>query len=142
MIYFHAINETIITNLSKDEFCLEDFKKLYNYRWQEEIAFNKVKNTLGMIYFHAISRQLIQQEINATLLMYNVCEMIMRNIEIKNNRKYKYKSNFTSAVTNIRLYLRGLMKEKTLVERIKKFWSPKDQKDHLNVPQNQGPLNL
>lgn len=59
--------ETIITNLSKDEFCLEDFKKLYNYRWQEEIAFNKVKNTLGMIYFHAISRQLIQQEINATL---------------------------------------------------------------------------
>ena len=66
----------------------------------------------------------------------------MRNIEIKNNRKYKYKSNFTSAVTNIRLYLKGLMKEKTLVERIKKFWSPKDQKDHLNVPQNQGPLNL
>lgn len=59
--------ETIITNLSKDEFCLEDFKKLYNYRWQEEIAFNKVKNTLGMIYFHAINRQLIQQEINATL---------------------------------------------------------------------------
>lgn len=116
--------ETIITNLTEGEFSLEDFKELYHYRWNEETAFNKVKNTLGMIYFHAVNRQLIQQEINATFLMYNVCEIIINNMEIKQNRKYHYKTNFANAVTNIRLYLRNLLKEKNLISRIKKFLVP------------------
>ena len=116
--------ETIVTNLSDDEFSLEDFKELYHYRWEEETAFNKVKNTLGMVYFHAVNRKLIQQEINATFLMYNVSEIIVNNIEIKQNRKYSYKANFANAVTNIRLYLRNLMNEKRLVSRIKKFLVP------------------
>ena len=63
--------ETLITNLTEDELTLQDLKVLYHYRWNEETAFNKVKNTLGMIYFHAINRVLIQQEINTTFLMYN-----------------------------------------------------------------------
>ncbi len=116
--------ETIITNLTEDEFSLEDFKELYYYRWNEETAFNKVKNTLGMIYFHAQNRQLIQQEINATFLMYNVSEIIINNIRIKQNRKYRYKTNFTNAVTNIRLYLRNQLKERNLISRIKKFLVP------------------
>lgn len=116
--------ETIITNLTEDEFSLEDFKELYHYRWNEETAFNKVKNTLGMIYFHAKNRQLIKQEINATFLMYNVSEIIINNIEIKQNRKYHYKTNFANAVTNIRLFLRNLLKEKNLISRIKKFLVP------------------
>lgn len=116
--------ETIITNLSEDEFQLEDFKELYHYRWEEETAFNKVKYTMGLIYFHAKKRMLIQQEINATFLMYNVSEIIINNIEIKQNRKYRYKANFANAVTNIRLYLRNLLKEKNLISRIKKFLVP------------------
>lgn len=116
--------ETIVTNLSDDEFSLDDFKELYHYRWEEETAFNKVKNTLGMVYFHAVNRKLIQQEINATFLMYNVSEIIVNNIEIKQNRQYSYKANFANAVTNIRLYLRNLMNEKRLVSRIKKFLVP------------------
>lgn len=116
--------ETIITNLSEDEFQLEDFKELYHYRWKEETAFNKVKYTMGLVYFHAKKRKLIQQEINATFLMYNVSEIIINNIEIKQNRKYRYKANFANAVTNIRLYLRNLLKEKNLISRIKKFLVP------------------
>lgn len=116
--------ETIITNLTEDEFSLEDFKELYYYCWNEKTAFNKVKNTLGMIYFHAKNRQLIQQEINATFLMYNVSEIIINNIRIKQNRKYRYKTNFANAVTNIRLYLRNQLKERNLISRIKKFLVP------------------
>ena len=116
--------ETIITNLSEDEFQLEDFKELYHYRWKEETAFNKVKYTMGLVYFHAKKRKLIQQEINATFLMYNVSEIIINNIEIKQNRKYRYKANFANAVKNIRLYLRNLLKEKNLISRIKKFLVP------------------
>ncbi len=89
-------------------------------------AFNKVKNTLGMIYFHAINRVLIQQDINTTFLMYNVSEVMINNIEInqKQNRRYRYKANFANAVTNIRLYLRNLLNEKNLVSSIKKFLIP------------------
>ena len=43
--------ETIITNLSEDEFQLDNFKELYHYRWAEEIVFNKLKNTMGLVYF-------------------------------------------------------------------------------------------
>lgn len=116
--------ETIITNLSEDEFQLEDFKELYHYRWEEETAFNKVKYTMGLVYFHAKNRKLIQQEINATFLMYNVSEVIINNIDIKQNRKYYYKANFSNAVTNIRLYLRNKLNEKVLISRIKKFLVP------------------
>ena len=48
--------------------------------------------------------------------MYNVSEVIIRNIDLKKNKKpeleYDYKSNFSSAVTNIRLYLRKKIKMK------------------------------
>ena len=89
-------------------------------------AFNKVKNTLGMIFFHAINRVLIQQDINTTFLMYNVSEVMINNIEInqKQNRRYRYKANFANAVTNIRLYLRNLLNEKNLISSIKKFLIP------------------
>ena len=68
--------------------------------------------------------QRIQQEINATFLMYNVSEIIINNIEMKQNCRYRYKANFANAVTNIRLYLRDLLEEDVLVSRIKKFLVP------------------
>lgn len=117
--------ETVVTNLSEDEFKTEDFKELYHYRWNEETAFNKLKYTIGLVYFHARKRKLIQQEINAAFLMYNVSEVIIRNIDLKKNKKpeleYDYKPNFSSAVTNIRLYLRKKISMKELIHRIKKF---------------------
>ena len=120
--------ETVVTNLSEEEFKTDDFKELYHYRWNEETAFNKLKYTIGLVYFHARKRKLIQQEINASFLMYNVSEVIIRNIDMKQNKKleleYDYKPNFSSAVTNIRLYLRKKIKMKELILRIKKFLVP------------------
>ena len=119
--------ETVVTNLSEDEFGTDDFKELYHYRWNEETAFNKLKYTIGLIYFHARKRKLIQQEINAAFLMYNVSEVIIRNISVKKNKKleYDYKINFSSAVTNIRLYLKKKISVKELILRIKKFLVPR-----------------
>lgn len=77
------VYETVVTNLSEDEFGTDDFKELYHYRWSEETAFNKLKYTIGLVYFHARKRKLIQQEINAAFLMYNVSEVIIRNINMK-----------------------------------------------------------
>ena len=49
--------ETVVTNLSEEEFKTEDFKELYHYRWNEETAFNKLKYTIGLVYFHARKRE-------------------------------------------------------------------------------------
>ena len=60
--------------------------------------------------------------------MYNVSKAIIRNIDLKKNKKleleYDYKPNFSSAVTNIRLYLRKKINMKELILRIKKFLVP------------------
>ena len=76
---------------------------------QENVSFTPIvrKSTIGAI-------------------SYNVSEVMINNIEInqKQNRRYRYKANFTNAVTNIRLYLRNLLNEKNLVSSIKKFLIP------------------
>lgn len=56
--------------------------------------------------------------------MYNVSKIIISNIEIKQNRQYRYKANSTNAVTNIRLHLRNLLKDENLIIRIKKILVP------------------
>ena len=120
------VYETVVTNLSEDEFGTDDFKELYHYRWSEETAFNKLKYTIGLVYFHARKRKLIQQEINAAFLMYNVSEVIIKNINMKKNKKlkYDYKINFSSAVSNIKLYLKKKINMKKLILRAKKFLVP------------------
>ncbi len=69
--------------------------------------------------------------------MYNVSEVIIRNIDLKKNKKpeleYDYKPNFSSAVTNIRLYLQKEDKNEGTYSENKNFWSRKDQKDRMNV---------
>lgn len=50
------VYETVVTNLSEEEFGTDDFKELYRYRWNEETAFNKLKYTIGLVYFHARKR--------------------------------------------------------------------------------------
>lgn len=116
--------ETLITNLGEDEFSLDDLKELYHLRWQEETGFNKVKNTMGMVYFHAKKRKSIKQEISATFLMYNVCEIVTNNIKIKKQCRHDYKTNFASTVTNVKLFLRNQLREKALISRIKTILIP------------------
>lgn len=39
----------IATNLSKEDFPLEEIKKLYRMRWSEETSFRELKYTIGLI---------------------------------------------------------------------------------------------
>ena len=80
--------------------------------------------------------------------MYNVSKAIIRNIDLKKNKKleleYDYKPNFSSAVTNIRLYLRKKINMKELILRIKKFLVPRrpERSFELNIKaQSCKPLN-
>lgn len=118
--------ECLLTNLSEDEMTFEEFKEIYHLRWGIETSFRDLKYTVGMLYFHSSSQQLIRQEIYASLILFNFSRIIINNTppDQKEECKYHYKVNFKTAITNIRLYLDGKIDEKELAKRIKKFLSP------------------
>ncbi len=101
--------ESIITNLSRNEFTTDDIKKLYGMRWGIETSFRELKYAVGMNGFHAKKRESIKQEIYAKLVFYNFSERIIRKVKpkrSKKDRKYLYAINSTRAFHNIRTYLK------------------------------------
>ena len=104
----------------------EEFKDIYHLRWHEEGAFRDLKYTIGMLYFHSANQELIRQEIYASLILHNYCRLLVNNIPPGENKKWKwrYKSNFKLAVTNIRRYMNDDIDEYELTLRIKKFLIP------------------
>lgn len=115
--------ECLVTNLTRDEFDLNELKKMYHMRWDIETAFKVLKYIIGMTSFHSKKRIFIQQEIYAAILLHCLTNIITERIEIEqsNKRKHNYKANLSTAVTNMRLWLRKLINTVELVERIKKY---------------------
>lgn len=92
-------HEVLITNLSKDDFSIEELKKLYAMRWGIENSFRDLKYTLALSYVHSKKTEYILQEIFARLTMYNFAELITSHVVVKQkNRKHPYRINFAAAV--------------------------------------------
>lgn len=92
--------ETIVTSLDRDEFPLEEIKKLYHLRWGIETSFRELKYAIGLVNFHAKKESAIIQEIFAKLVMYNLCQRIIMNVVIRQDkkRKWTYQVNYTMAI--------------------------------------------
>ena len=118
--------ECLLTNLTEEEMTSEEFKDIYHMRWNQESAFRDLKYTVGMLYFHSANQELIRQEIYASLVLYNYCQLITLNNppDCKEKWRWRYKSNFKAAVSNIRRYMNDEIDEHELVLRIKKFLIP------------------
>ena len=99
--------ECIMTNLSRDEFSIEEIKELYHKRWGIETSFRELKYAIGLSALHSKKRELIKQEIYARILLYNFSQRIVQKIKIeKKKRKYTYQVNFTRAFHIVREFLR------------------------------------
>ena len=113
--------ETLITNLDKNSFPVEELKHLYHLRWGIETSFRQLKYTIGLSLFQSKKVEYITQEIFARLTMYNFCELITSHVVIqKKRRKYVYQTNFTAAVHICRQFLRGAVsppKVEALIEQ-------------------------
>lgn len=118
--------ETLITNLSIDEFSIDELKELYHLRWGIEVSFRELKYSLGLVNFHSKKVELIHQEIYAKLIMYNFCELITSQITITQDKEHIYKVNFDTAVNIcINFYKTAKHKQPPNVEAlIKKFILP------------------
>lgn len=98
----------VATNLSKEEFPLEEIKKLYQMRWGEETSFRELKYTIGLVNWHSRKYSGILQELHARMILYNFCEMITNHavVTTKKTTKHLYKINFATAVNICRAYLK------------------------------------
>jgi hypothetical protein len=100
--------ETVITNLSADDFPPEELKSIYNMRWGIETSFRALKYTVGLTSFHAKRRESIIQEIFARMIMYNFAEMMTSHVVISQmDKRHQYQVNFTVAVHVCRHFLRS-----------------------------------
>lgn len=64
--------ETLVTNLSDDEFNSSEIGELYNLRWRIETSYNHLKNAVYVEDFVGVLENSILQEFYATLLIYNL----------------------------------------------------------------------
>lgn len=138
--------ECLVTNLTRDEFDLNELKKMYHMRWNIETAFKMLKYIIGMMSFHSKKRNFIQQEIYAAILLHCLTNIITERIEIEQSdkRKHHYKVNLSTAVTNMRLWLRKIICTKEMIKRIKKYLAPvrPDRKYQRNMkPKSAIPFN-
>ena len=112
--------ETLITNLDRNSFPVEELKHLYHLRWGIETSFRQLKYTIGLSLFQSKKVEYITQEIFARLTMYNFCELITSHVVIQNKRrKYVYQTNFTAAVHICRQFLRGAVSPPKVEDLIK-----------------------
>jgi len=116
----------IATNLSGEDFPLEEIKKLYRMRWTEETSFRELKYTIGLVNWHSSKYDGILQEINARMILYNFCELVTSHAVVKTreNTKHVYKINFATAVNICRAYLKHGSDEKEIMLLIQKHLTP------------------
>lgn len=97
--------ELLITNLPPEKFDTEKIKDLYFLRWGIETSFRGLKHNIGLNYFHGKKSGFIMQEIWASLIMFNFCEVIASHIQLKDcDRKHSYHLN-RAELAKICLYL-------------------------------------
>ncbi len=116
----------VATNLSKDEFCLEEIKDLYKLRWGEETSFRELKYTVGLVNFHSRKNEFIIQEVYARMILYNFCEMATNHVIVRTreNTKHAYKINFATAANVCRTYLKSGGDENEMMLLIQRHLTP------------------
>ena len=117
--------ETLITSLPASEFSIEDMRKLYAKRWEIETSFRHLKYPCGLIYLHSKKKELIHQEIYATLIIYNYCHFIAAAVVVpQKDRAYLYKINFTMAIKICRENLKYNEPPDSLIQDIGRYTEP------------------
>ncbi|TDW25312.1 DDE family transposase [Breznakia blatticola] len=96
--------ESILTNLSREEFPATAIKELYKLRWGIEVSFRHLKYATALKVLHSKKRNSIQQEIWAKAILYNLSMLIINKTcdKVEKRRKWEYKINLTSGIHLIR----------------------------------------
>lgn len=110
------IIELLMSNLSDDEYSIDDLKELYHLRWTIETSYNRLKNRMKLEHFSGFKSTLIYQDIYADIWLYNIIslEILYANdqmpIEQKQDGEYILKRNFNKAIGIMKkLFIKALI---------------------------------
>ena len=84
--------ETVLTNLPSETMDTDDISQIYNYRWGIETNYNTFKNRLNIENYSGTTLQIIQQDIYAKFLFYNV---------------FCYYNSYLNLLINMRMHRNG-----------------------------------
>lgn len=101
--------EYLATNLSFDEFTINEIAELYTMRWEIETAFDDLKNKLGIENFTGTKPILLEQDIYATVYLCNIINDIVLEAQMELELETNKRSKHVMAINkNIAI---GIMKE-------------------------------
>ncbi len=129
--------EILITNLSKEEVSSEEMNELYKLRWQIEINYQVLKESLKIELITSSKENLIRQDIYSQMVAFNLLQAFINDAQEEiDQEKYKYemKINTNMAVGFYKKFLLYIMIEEdkdqkqrlleTLAESIKTYIVP------------------
>ena len=112
----NGTKEILATNLSNDEFTIEELKDLYGQRWSIETGFKKLKSQVMIERFSGHRRIIIEQDFYSSIFIYNLStaiqwdgEKLMKVKQIKPDMEFIRKSNFASIVGIIYIYMEDVL---------------------------------
>lgn len=86
-----GITEILATNLPRDEFPAKDISRLFQLRWGIETAYDTLKNKYMLENFTGKRPILIEQDILATVCLYNMAQDMIRDAELEEREKNRDK---------------------------------------------------
>lgn len=116
--------ETIVTNLSQEEFSTEEIYKLYGMRWGIETNYHYLKESMKITNITSSKKDIIMQDILSTIYVFNMLQAIQNDLEVKiEQEKYKNKMkiNINMATGYIKKYLIYILLEDDSKKRSKMF---------------------
>lgn len=83
--------EILITNLSQEEVSTEEMRELYNLRWQIELNYHVLKESLKIETITSSKENLIKQDIYSQMLAFNLLQAFIEEAEDAiDQEKYKH----------------------------------------------------
>ena len=114
---------TFITNLTDEIYTKEDFAQLYYRRWNIEILYNKLKNTLEIENFSGLDELCVKQDFYASMILLNLsaCSIFesQKVINKQRNSEKIYKANHTFAVSELKMRLIKMLYTDSSLVRLK-----------------------
>ena len=100
--------ETLVTNLSKEEFTTEEMYGLYGMRWGIETNYHYLKESIKITNITSSKKDIIFQDILSTIYVFNMLQGIQNDLEHKieqKKHKNKMKININMATGYIKKFL-------------------------------------
>lgn len=106
--------ETLLTNLSEEEFTTEDMNEIYQLRWGIETSYHELKESMQVTNISSSKDGIIRQEIYSQMMVYNILQSICNDLETQISQerfKHPMKINFNMAIGFLKRFLLRILIE-------------------------------